>query len=153
MTRTDSEARSAARLTPRQIFLIRDSFSSVAPMRKTAATLFHAHLFEMAPSVRPLFSRDVSDQGDMLMAALARIVRALDRMEDVAPDLEALARRHPGYGAREEHYPAVGEALIWALEQALAERFTDEVRKAWVDAYAEISHIMIAATRAGRPSV
>jgi hypothetical protein len=33
----------------------------------------------------------------------------------------ALAKRHVGYGAKAEHYPVVGAALLWTLEKGLGD--------------------------------
>ena len=35
--------------------------------------------------------------------------------------LEGLARRHLGYGVKDEHYDKVGEALLWTLEKGLGD--------------------------------
>jgi len=141
----------APALTPQQIALVRKSFEAVVPIRETAATLFYARLFEIAPEVRPLFSRDLSAQGTKLMAALAMVARNLDRIDDIRPEIEKLALRHVSYGAVEAHYPAVGEALLWTLEQGLGESFGDDVRDAWTTAYALLSGAMIAASSSVEP--
>ena len=39
----------------------------------------------------------------------------------------------PAYGARDEHYDKVGEALLWTLERGLAAAFTPEAKRAWTD--------------------
>jgi nitric oxide dioxygenase len=52
-----------------------------------------------------------------------------------------LGARHAGYGVKDSHYKAVGEALIWTLERGLADKFTPEVERAWVRVY-----LLIAAT-------
>src|SRR6058998_2012975 len=39
-------------MTPRQIDLIRASWSAVEPIADTAATLFYDHLFELDPAIR-----------------------------------------------------------------------------------------------------
>ena len=55
----------------------------------------------------------------------------------------ALAQRHVSYGARAEHYPVVGAALLWTLEKGLGEAWTKEVADAWTAAYATLSSYMI----------
>jgi hemoglobin-like flavoprotein len=56
--------------------------------------------------------------------------------------VEALGRRHVGYGVRDEHYSTVGEALIWTLAQGLGDAFTSEVREAWAAAYSWLAFTM-----------
>lgn len=132
-------------MTPKQIQLVRDTFAALAAMPDQAAALFHRRLFELDPSLRGLFKGDLAAQGARLMAALGSAVRALDQLDGVAPALRSLGRRHAAYGVRPEHYAVVGEALIGTLQQALGEAFTIEARRAWIDAYAHLAWIMIAA--------
>jgi hemoglobin-like flavoprotein len=40
-------------------------------------------------------------------------VDSLDRLDELAPKLTSLGRRHAGYGVREAHYETVGAALLW----------------------------------------
>ena len=59
-----------------------------------------------------------------LMQTLTVVVKSLDRLEQIVPAVQALGRRHAGYGVREEHYTTVGAALLWTLEQGLGDAFT-----------------------------
>ena len=122
-------------MTPRQIALVQESFAAVAPIAETAAVLFYDRLFELDPSLRPLFSADMADQRRHLMDTLVVAVRGLDRLDALVPAVQALGRRHAGYGVRDEHYATVGAALLWTLEQGLGEQFTPEVRTAWATVY------------------
>src|SRR5262245_55193210 len=104
-------------ITPQQIALVRESFAKVLPIREQAAALFYERLFTIDPSTRRLFRGDMKSQGAKLVAAISAVVKSLDRIESMRNDLEILARRHCGYGVREEHYASVGAALLWTLEQ------------------------------------
>jgi nitric oxide dioxygenase len=117
----------------------------MAATQGQAAAMFYRRLFELEPGLRPLFKGDMTAQGARLMAALRKVVGALDHLERVLPALRALGRRHAAYGIRPEHYATVGEALIWTLEQGLGATFTRETRRAWIDAYAGLAWPMIAA--------
>jgi len=55
-------------MTPEQIKAIQDSFAKVEPVAPQAAALFYERLFELAPSVKPLFHGDMEEQGRKLMA-------------------------------------------------------------------------------------
>jgi nitric oxide dioxygenase len=81
------------------------------------------------------------------MGTLAVVVKTLDRIEELLPAVEALGRRHAGYGVRESHYATVGEALLWTLEQGLGEGFTPPVREAWTAAYGTLASVMIGAAK------
>lgn len=132
-------------MTPNQIDLIQDSFRKVVPIADTAAGLFYGRLFEIAPEVKPLFKGDMSLQGAKLMATLGLVVAGLNDLSKIVPAAESLARKHVGYGVKDEHYAPVGAALIWTLEQGLGPDFTPETKAAWIEAYAILSSVMIAA--------
>jgi len=139
-------------MTPDQIALVRQSFAKVLPIRDAAAALFYDRLFTLDPSTRPMFRGDLKSQGAKLMAAIGAVVRSLDRIDTMLPTIRDLARRHVGYGVRNEHYAAVGSALLWTLEQGLGADFTPEVRDAWATAYGMLSAAMIEAASDTLPS-
>jgi nitric oxide dioxygenase len=132
-------------MTPKQIILVQTSFEQVLPIAEQAAVLFYGRLFEIHPSLRPHFLGDMAEQGRKLMTTLKVVVNGLTRLEALVPAVEALGRRHAGYGIKDEHYNTVAAALLWTLEQGLGEAFTAEVRTAWVAAYTILSEVMIAA--------
>jgi hemoglobin-like flavoprotein len=127
-------------MTPEQVVLVQQSFAQVAPIADKAAEIFYDRLFEVAPAVKPLFSGDMAEQRRKLMATLAAVVGGLS---DLLPAASALAKRHVGYGARPEHYPVVGDALLWTLARGLGPQWTPEVAAAWTAAYATLSGFMI----------
>jgi hemoglobin-like flavoprotein len=95
-------------------------------------------------AVKPLFRGDMAEQRRKLMATLAVVVYGLSDLPSVLPAASALAKRHVDYGARPEHYSAVGEALLWTLARGLGPQWTDDVASAWNAAYATLSGFMIA---------
>jgi nitric oxide dioxygenase len=131
-------------MTPDQVTLVQQSFAKVAPISEAAAVIFYDRLFEVAPSVKPMFPADITEQRKKLMATLAVVVGGLGNLESVLPAASALAKRHVGYGAKAEHYPVVGGALLWTLEKGLGESWTPEVKDAWTAAYGTLSGFMIA---------
>jgi hemoglobin-like flavoprotein len=133
-------------MTPTDIDLIRASWSGVEPIADAAAGLFYGRLFELDPAIERLFRRtDMAAQRKILMQTLTVVVKSLDRLDQIVPAVQALGRRHAGYGVREAHYATVGDALLWTLEQGLGEAFTPPVRAAWAEAYGILASVMIAA--------
>src|SRR3979411_40453 len=108
-------------MTPKQVALVQDSFAKVALISKAAAVLFYDRLFDIAPQMKAMFPDDMIEQRRKLMAMLAGGVKGLGTLEEVLPAASALAKRHVSYGAKAEHYPVVGAALLWTLEKGLAE--------------------------------
>ena len=128
--------------------LVQESWMQVEPIADTAATLFYNRLFELDPALRPMFAAtDLREQKRKLMHTLTVAVNGLHRLEQLTPALEALGRKHVGYGVRDEHYETVGQALLWTLEQGLGAAFTPEVRDAWVETYGLIAGVMQRAAR------
>src|SRR6195256_1066694 len=130
-------------MTPDQVQLVQQSFTKVAPISETAAVLFYDRLFEIAPSVKSMFPSDMTEQRKKLMATLAVVVGGLGNLESILPAASALATRHVSYGAKAEHYPVVGAALLWTLEQGLGDGWTPELADAWSTAYGTLSGYMI----------
>jgi hemoglobin-like flavoprotein len=130
-------------MTPEQIKLVQDSFAKVAPISEKAAELFYGRLFEIAPQVRAMFPDDMTEQRKKLMATLAIVVNGLNNLDTILPAASALAKRHVSYGAEAAHYPVVGQALLWTLEQGLGPSWTPEVAAAWTGAYTTLSGFMI----------
>jgi len=131
-------------MAPDQVQLVQQSFLKVVPIADQAAVLFYDRLFEVAPQVKPMFPADLTEQRKKLMATLAVVVNGLGNLQSVLPAASALARRHVAYGAKAEHYPVVGAALLWTLEKGLGDAWTPEVADAWTTAYGALSGFMIA---------
>lgn len=139
-------------LSPRQIELVQQTFDQVKPIADAAAGLFYDRLFVIAPQARALFPDDLTDQRKKLMQALAFAVGSLRAPERVLPALREMGARHVAYGARDEHYPVVGEALLWTLERGLGDAFTPEVRDAWAATYGLVAATMQEGARAAQPA-
>jgi len=73
------------------------------------------------------------------------VVSGLTRLESLVPAVQALGRRHAGYGVDDEQYDTVAEALLWTLQQGLGEYFTPDIAAAWSTAYGILAGVMKAA--------
>jgi hemoglobin-like flavoprotein len=122
-------------MTPRQIELVQASWKKVEPISEAAAGLLYNRLFALDPALKPMFRGDMEEQGRKLMGMVTFAVNGLTRLDALVPGVQALGRRHAGYGVRDEHYATVATALLWTLEQGLGRAFTPEVREAWTAAY------------------
>ena len=128
--------------------LVESTWEKVRPISDKAAELFYGKLFELDPSVKPLFKTDLTSQGAKLMKTLGLAVSGLKNLDAIVPVVQDLGKRHVGYGVEKTHYATVGEALLWTLEQGLGEAFTPEVKEAWTRVYALLSGVMIEAAEA-----
>ena len=134
-------------MTPSQIDLVQSSFDKVLPLADEVAAAFYTRLFQLDPSLRPLFTGDMRQQGKKLMDMISTGVANLKKLDRIIPSVRALGQRHVAYGVREEHYETVGSALLWTLEQGLGEAWTVELASAWVTVYTLLASTMRQAAR------
>jgi hemoglobin-like flavoprotein len=130
-------------MIPERRQLVIDSWKSLSPNSMLVGTIFYRRLFEIDPTLRPLFAHaSMDEQIRKLTTMLDLIVHWLDIPERLVPALKQLGERHTKYGVTDEHYSKVGSALFGTLEEGLGERFTPELRSAWTEAYVLISSLM-----------
>ena len=131
-------------LTAVEIERVRRSFDQTWGISSKLADLFYSRLFASRAHFRPLFHSDMEDQKRKFISTLAVIVASLDDRAGLESIAERLAMQHLAFGVRAEHYAALGDALLWGLEQGLGPRWTPDVAEAWSKAYRMLSEHMIA---------
>ena len=130
-------------LTLHQKNLVQESWEKVKPIQATAAELFYGKLFELDPSLKPMFAdSNMEEQGKKLMQMIGAAVKGLDTLGELVPTVQALGRRHVGYGVKEEHYETVGAALLDTLDKGLGDEFTPETEEAWTITYTTLATVM-----------
>lgn len=142
-------------LTSSQVDLIQTSFATALSTRQTLVTEFYERLFTKAPSVRSMFSDDISAQSGKLAAILQLAVQKLDNLEALVEPLHALGVKHAEYGAVPAHYTAVAETLVECLEDAVGPTWTQDHAQAWSDALTFIAQTMLdgAAAASEKPTL
>ncbi len=133
---------SAPPMTAEEITLVQTTFTKVLHISDAAADLFYNRLFELDPSVRPMFPKDITEQKKKLMATLKTVVFSLRQLDTIVPAIRDLGQRHVRYKVEDRHYETVGAALLWALEQGLGKDWTSDVKSAWVSAYTLVAKTM-----------
>ena len=127
-----------------QVELLEQSFAAVAPRGDELVEVFYRNLFADYPEVKPLFENiEMAEQKKKLLASLQLVVENLRRPETLVPALENLGANHVGYGAKEEHYPAVGATLLKSLAEIAGDAWNDSLDSAWSEAYEAISGYML----------
>jgi hemoglobin-like flavoprotein len=122
--------------------LVQQTWASVVPIADQAAAIFYGKLFEADPSLRPLFKGDIEEQGKKLMKMIGMAVGGLDRLNELVPVVQALGKRHVGYGVKDSHYDTVAGALLGTLSAGLGPAFTPEVKEAWTTVYTVLATTM-----------
>ena len=127
-----------------QVELLEQSFDAIKPKASEFVASFYENLFTANPEAKPLFdTTDMEAQKKKLLSSLVLVVENLRKPEVLDSALRGLGARHVEYGALPEHYPLVGSALLTTFGQYLGEKWTPNVKQAWVDAYGTISEIML----------
>ncbi|ELS02390.1 hemoglobin-like flavoprotein [Xenococcus sp. PCC 7305] len=127
-----------------QVELLEESFEAIKPQANEFVNSFYENLFTANPEAKPLFdTTDMTEQKKKLLASLVLVVENLRKPDALEGALKGLGARHVKYGALPEHYPLVGGALLTTFGQYLGEKWTPEVKQAWIDAYGAISEIML----------
>ena len=130
-------------MIPERRQLIAESWKSLSPNGAAVGAIFYRRLFEIDPTLRPMFSGvTMTDQIHKLVTMLDLVVHWLDLPERLVPVLKQLGERHAKYGVVEEHYGKFGTALLGTLEEGLGDKFTPELRSAWTEAFLLISSLM-----------
>lgn len=127
-----------------QIDLLTDSFALLGDRQAEFSNSFYQNLFADYPQVQPLFTHtDMKEQANKLFASLVLVVQNLTNPDVLSPVLTALGTRHIKYGVLPEHYPMVGGTLLKSMAITLEELWTDDMAKAWTEAYQAIVKIML----------
>lgn len=129
-------------MTPKQVELVTDTWAKVVPIADTAANLFYDKLFEMDATLRPLFKDDMAEQKKKLLQTLGFAVGSLKNLDALVPAVQALGKRHAGYGVTDAMYDTVGGALLWTLEKGLGDAWNPEVKEAWTEVYITLATVM-----------
>ncbi|MEO5875676.1 MAG: globin domain-containing protein [Streptosporangiaceae bacterium] len=132
-------------LNPR---IVKESFSLIEPHTEKAAAYFYGRLFAESPRLRAMFPPSMDVQRDRLFRGLTTIVWSLDSPDALASYLSQLGRDHRKFGVFDEHYGAVGTALLATIRKFLGEAWTPEVEAAWSAAYTAAATLMTDAARA-----
>ena len=129
-------------MTPTQIALVQASWQKVDEKNHEVAQMFYQRLFELAPELRQFYQTDLQECGARLMRNLGIAVTSLRRMDSVLPMLQDFAAQRVERGIKDGYETVVRNAMLWALEQRLAESFTQDVSTAWNETYSLLTGII-----------
>ncbi|KAJ1474763.1 globin-like protein [Baffinella frigidus] len=137
--------------------LVEESWGVVEQDLEATGVAFFLKIFEIAPAALQLFSfKDETPleesaglklHATLVMRTVGTAVAGLKDIQSLVPTLVELAQRHSGWDVLPEHFPVVGEALLWAVGNALEERWVTEVKSAWEAVWGTIVSVMEPALR------
>lgn len=127
-----------------KVEVLEQSFEEIKPQANEFVGSFYNNLFTANPETKPLFEHtDMASQKKMLLNSLVMVIENLRKPDVLDKALRGLGARHVKYGALPAHYPLVGSALLTTFQQYLGDKWTPNVKEAWVGAYGAISEIML----------
>jgi hemoglobin-like flavoprotein len=141
-TLPQSAVKLAERVSAEQITLVQHSFAQLGGQAEQIASLFYTRLFDLAPSLLPLFRGERQEQERKFTVMLVALVHGLPHLDTLLPVVQGLGRRHADYGVQANHYALVETALVGALAQGLGAAFTPAVAAAWRAAYQALAAVM-----------
>lgn len=109
-------------------------------------TAFYKHMFEEHPELLNIFNKTNQKLGRQQTALAQTVIAAakhIDHLEAIIPNVNQIAHKHRALQIKEEHYPIVGENLIWAIQHVLGDAATPEIVDAWTKTYGVIADVFI----------
>jgi nitric oxide dioxygenase len=133
-------------LQARTIEIIKSTVPVLEVHGEAITSRFYQLLFQKHPELLNIFNHANQKKGRQ-QAALANAVYAaaanIDKLEAIIPVVKQIAHKHRSLGVKPEHYPVVGENLLAAIKDVLGDAATDDIIKAWAEAYGVIADAFI----------
>ena len=133
-------------LSPQTIATVKATAPVLVQHGLAITTRMYERLF-VDPEIKALFDEAAQTSGvqpKRLAAAIVAFAQNVDNLPALAGAVERMASRHVATNVKSEHYPKVAEALLPAIRDVLGEAATDEVLKAWGEAYWFLADVLIA---------
>lgn len=132
-------------MTRDQAQIVEDSFSAIGPVTLKMGEAFYENLFELAPDLRKLFSREEIEQAMRFSEVLAYVVSNLRAPDRLLPLIRNLGARHRELGVVAEHFVPFKAALLRTLGDKMQNGWTHDVEAAWSSTYDMLATEMLAA--------
>lgn len=133
-------------LSDQTIAIVKSTAPILQEHGETLTKHFYKRMFSHNPEVAPYFNpanQAAGLQQKALAGAICAYAANIDNLEVLGGAVELIAQKHVSLQIKPEHYPIVGENLLASIQEVLGEGATDEVVKAWAEAYGFLADIMI----------
>lgn len=133
-------------LTQEEIQIIRETVPLLKDKGQTITSTFYKRLFEQHPELKNVFNQTNQKRGLQSSALAMAVLAAAENIEDLSPIVPAImpvVYKHCALQVKAEHYPIVGENLIWAIQQETGLNEDDPIIQTWVKAYGAIADAFI----------
>ncbi|XVL31548.1 globin domain-containing protein [Staphylococcus equorum] len=133
-------------LTQEEIQTIKETVPLLKDKGQTITSIFYKRLFEQHPELKNVFNQTNQKRGLQSSALAMAVLTAAENIKDLSPIVPAImpvVYKHCALQVKPEHYPIVGENLIWAIEEVTGLEDEDPIIQTWIKAYGEIADAFI----------
>lgn len=122
--------------------LVMGSWKALENDHERFTHIFYNHMFLQDKRTEALFMRGMKMQGKKFSTMLGEAIESLGDLDRVYSTLSSTGHRHAEYGVTTGHYALMKTAIMNALAEILQDRFDEELRQAWSEAYDFITGAM-----------
>ena len=133
-------------LDQKTIEIIKSTIPALKAHGVEITTHFYKTMFANNPEVKDFFNMDKQASGEQPTALAMTVLAAaqnIDNLTALLPAVKKIGKRHVELGILPEHYPIVGQNLLIAIKDVLADASTDSGIEAWAQAYGVIADLFI----------
>ncbi|MDU9418546.1 globin domain-containing protein [Staphylococcus lloydii] len=133
-------------LTEKEIQTIRETVPLLKEHGQTITSKFYDRLFIEHPELKNVFNQTNQKKGLQSSALAMAVLAAAEHIDDLSPIVPVImpvVYKHCALQVLPEHYPIVGENLLWAIKEVTGLTDDSEVIQTWGKAYQEIADAFI----------
>jgi len=130
-------------LSAKTIEIVKSTAPAVKANSDKITSRMYERMFGNFPYAKPLFKNAPKNQPQVLARSIVGYAENIDKLAALEPVLDRIAVHHVETSILPEHYPWVAESLLGAIKDILGDAITDEVEKAWGEAYWFLANALI----------
>ncbi len=133
-------------LTTEDIRIVKSTVPLLAEGGTAVTQHFYQRMFSHNPELNDIFNMSNQHTGrqiEALFNAIAAYAQNIDNLAVLKNMVERIAQKHTTFHIKPDDYKLVGHHLIETLRELLPEQFSQEVERAWTNAYGVLANIFI----------
>ncbi len=133
-------------VSQRTIDIVKSTAPSLKKHGEQITKRMYEILFDRHPEVKSQFNMSAQADGSQpakLATAVYAYATHIDNLPALKSTIEKIKDRHIKTNVKAEQYSFVGESLLQAIQDVLGEAATEEIMKAWQEAYQALAEVMI----------
>ncbi len=106
-------------------------------------TRMYERMANEQPELKALFANTRDGQAERLAGAVLAYAQNIDEIEQLAPAIAVISKKHVNAKVLPEHYPIVGQLLLAAMQDVLGDALDKKILAAWAEAYTFLAEVFI----------